>query len=95
MREMWVDRGGRTAPSEVKKSIGKVAHQFAGFAQQDSYELFNYLVDTLHEDLNRVIEKPYVEQKDSDYRPDKEVSAEHWEVFKARNASIIVDLMYG
>ena len=52
MTEMWVDGEGRTAPWDVKKAIGAVAQQFSGFAQQDSYELFNYLVDTLHEDLN-------------------------------------------
>ena len=95
MTEMWVDDGDRTAPWDVKKAIGAVAQQFQGFAQQDSYELFNYLVDTLHEDLNRVIEKPYIEQKDSDGRPDEVVSQEHWEAFTARNKSVIVDLMYG
>jgi ubiquitin carboxyl-terminal hydrolase 4/11 len=70
MKEMWVDSGSKTAPWEVKKSIGKVAQQFSGFAQQDSFELFNYLVDTLHEDLNRVLEKPYVEKADSNDRED-------------------------
>lgn len=95
MTEMWVDKDGRTAPWDVKKAIGAVAQQFQGFAQQDSYELFNYLVDTLHEDLNRVIEKPYIESKDSDGRPDAVVSQEHWEAYTARNKSVIVDLMYG
>jgi len=95
MTEMWVDKGGRTAPWDVKKAIGAVAQQFSGFAQQDSYELFNYLVDTLHEDLNRVIEKPYVEVPDSDGRPDEVVSKEHWNAYTARNKSVIVDLMYG
>lgn len=90
-----MERNSKTAPWDVKKSIGKVAQQFSGFAQQDSYELFNYLVDTLHEDLNRVIEKPYVETPDSEYRPDEVVSKEHWDAFTARNRSVIVDLMYG
>ncbi len=49
----------------------------------------------MHEDLNRVIKKPYIEMKDSEGRPDSEVSLEHWEAFVARNKSIIVDLMYG
>lgn len=95
MKEMWVDSDRKTAPWDVKKSIGKVAQQFSGFAQQDSYELFNYLVDTLHEDLNRVIDKPYVETEDSNDRSDDIVSKMHWESFTARNRSVIVDLMYG
>lgn len=35
-------------------------------------------MDGLHEDLNRVHDKPYVELKDSDGRPDWEVAAEVW-----------------
>jgi ubiquitin C-terminal hydrolase len=49
----------------------------------------------MHEDLNRVKKKPYVEMQDSEGRPDEVVSAEHWNAFIARNKSIIVDLMYG
>ncbi len=49
----------------------------------------------MHEDLNRVIKKPYIEMLDSKGRPDEEVSIEHWNAFTARNQSIIVDLMYG
>lgn len=49
----------------------------------------------MHEDLNRVKKKPYIEMQDSDDRPDEVVSQEHWDAFIARNKSIIVDLMYG
>jgi ubiquitin carboxyl-terminal hydrolase 4/11/15 len=49
----------------------------------------------MHEDLNRVVIKPYIEMKEYNNRPDEEVSREHWEAFVARNKSIIVDLMYG
>ena len=33
----------------------------------------SFLLDGLHEDLNRVYDKPYVELKDSDDRPDEDV----------------------
>lgn len=95
MKELWVSSDSRVAPWDVKKAIGTVAYQFQGFAQQDSFELFNYVADTLHEDLNRVKEKPYTEVKDSNGRPDDEVSRDHWEAFTGRNRSVIVDLMYG
>ena len=95
MKELWVTSDSRVAPWDVKKAIGTVAYQFQGFAQQDSFELFNYVADTLHEDLNRVKEKPYTEFKDSNGRPDIEVSADHWGAFTDRNQSVIVDLMYG
>jgi len=48
-------------------------------------------LDGLHEDLNRVKKKPYIEAKDADGRPDDEFSEECWNNHKARNDSIIVD----
>ena len=95
MKELWISSDGRVTPWDVKKAIGTVAYQFQGFAQQDSFELFNYVADTLHEDLNRVKEKPCTEFADSNERSDDEVSADHWKAFTDRNQSVIVDLMYG
>lgn len=57
-------------------TIAKYAPRFNGFQQQDSQELLAFLLDGLHEDLNRVHEKPYVELEDSDGRPDWEVAFE-------------------
>ena len=57
-------------------TIAKYAPRFNGFQQQDSQELLAFLLDGLHEDLNRVHDKPYVELKDSDGRPDWEVASE-------------------
>ena len=50
--------------------VGRFAPQFSGYQQQDSQELLAFLLDGLHEDLNRVKKKPYVEIKDADGRPD-------------------------
>lgn len=50
--------------------------QFNDFEQHDCQELLSFLLDGLHEDLNRVHLKPYVELKDSDGRPDEIVAAE-------------------
>ena len=54
-------------------------------------ELLAFLLDGLHEDLNRVKKKPYIEAKDADDRPDDEFAEECWNYHKARNDSIIVD----
>lgn len=50
------------------------------------------MLDGLHEDLNRVKKKPYVEVKDGDGRLDNEVADEYWQNHLARNDSIIVDV---
>jgi ubiquitin C-terminal hydrolase len=57
--------------------------------------MLSFLLETLHEDLNDITTKPYVEYKDSDGRKDAEVSAEYWDGFHKREQSIFVDLFYG
>lgn len=47
--------------------------RFTEFQQHDSQEFLSFLLDGLHEDLNRVHHKPYEELKDSDDRPDEDV----------------------
>lgn len=44
--------------------IGEFAPRFNGYAQQDSQELTSFLLDGLHEDLNRIIKKPYIEENE-------------------------------
>lgn len=51
-------------------AVGRFAPQFSGYQQQDSQELLTFLLDGLHEDLNRIKKKPYIELKDSEDRPD-------------------------
>lgn len=55
-------------------------------------ELLAFLLDGLHEDLNRVKHKPYIKSRDADGRPDEEVADEYWANHIARNDSIIVDV---
>ena len=49
------------------------------------------MLDGLHEDLNRVKCKPYIEAKGLEDRPDEEAAEEYWKNHLARNDSIIVD----
>ena len=55
----------------VQMQVGRFAPQFSGYQQHDSQELLAFLCDGLHEDLNRIQKKPYVELRDSDGRPDE------------------------
>ncbi|XP_061923312.1 ubiquitin carboxyl-terminal hydrolase 32 [Entelurus aequoreus] len=93
--ELWSGTQKNIAPLKLRWTIAKYAPRFNGFQQQDSQELLAFLLDGLHEDLNRVHEKPYVELKDSDGRPDWEVASEAWENHLRRNRSIVVDLFHG
>jgi ubiquitin C-terminal hydrolase len=52
-------------------AVGKFKPEFSGYQQQDSQELMAFLLDGLHEDLNRIRSKPYIAVKDADNRPDE------------------------
>ena len=68
---------------------------FSGFAQHDAQEYMSFLLDGLHEDVNRVRRKPYVEQVDSGGRPDHVVADESWANHRRRDNSFLVDLFQG
>ena len=95
LKEIWSGKYRSVAPRDLKTEIATVQPRFEGYAQHDSSELLSFLLDGLHEDLNRVLKKPPTNSVDSNNRPDAEVAAEAWATHKLRNESIIVDLMQG
>ncbi|KAL0331584.1 UNVERIFIED_CONTAM: Ubiquitin carboxyl-terminal hydrolase 10 [Sesamum angustifolium] len=95
LRKLWSSGRTPVAPRAFKGKLARFAPQFSGYNQHDSQELLAFLLDGLHEDLNRVKQKPYIETKDSDGRPDEEVADEFWRYHKARNDSVIVDICQG
>ncbi|KAK4607251.1 hypothetical protein RGQ29_001177 [Quercus rubra] len=95
LRKLWAPGAAPVAPRLFKSKLARFAPQFSGYNQHDSQELLAFLLDGLHEDLNRVKCKPYIEAKDGDDRPDREVADEYWRNHLARNDSIIVDVCQG
>ncbi|XP_059151065.1 ubiquitin carboxyl-terminal hydrolase 15-like [Physella acuta] len=94
IRDIWSGHKSYTVPRNFKIAVGRFAPQFSGYQQQDSQELMAFLLDGLHEDLNRIRKKPYIELKDSGGRPDKIVAKEAWDNYKKRNDSVIVDIFH-
>ena len=86
-----------------KYAIGIVDDRFSGTDQQDAHEFLTFLIDSIHEDLNKVIVRPIVLRKNSDWEKnfssslllDKLKSTIEWNNFLKRNQSIMVDLFYG
>ncbi|KAJ3602807.1 hypothetical protein NHX12_030555 [Muraenolepis orangiensis] len=95
VKQMWLSRSNYVAPRTFKTQVGRFAPQFSGYQQQDSQELLAFLLDGLHEDLNRVKKKPYLSVRDDDGRPDEIVAKEAWNNHCLRNNSIIVDIFHG
>ncbi|XP_078597209.1 ubiquitin carboxyl-terminal hydrolase 19-like isoform X2 [Branchiostoma floridae x Branchiostoma japonicum] len=95
LRTLWSGTRTSYAPSRLKSIIATKAHQFTGFAQHDAQEFLAFLLDGLHEDLNRIQDKPYTTTVESDGRPDAEVADEAWRIYMKRNDSFMVDLFQG
>ncbi|XP_057483966.1 ubiquitin carboxyl-terminal hydrolase 5-like isoform X1 [Actinidia eriantha] len=95
LRKLWAPGRTPVAPRPFKAKLARFAPQFSGYNQHDSQELLAFLLDGLHEDLNRVKHKPYIKSRDADGRPDEEVADEYWANHIARNDSIIVDVCQG
>uniref|UniRef100_A0AAY4DF69 Ubiquitin carboxyl-terminal hydrolase 15 n=1 Tax=Denticeps clupeoides TaxID=299321 RepID=A0AAY4DF69_9TELE len=95
IKQLWSGKFSYVTPRPFKTQVGRFAPQFSGYQQQDSHEFLAFLLDGLHEDLNRIRKKPYIQLKDADGRPDKVVAEEAWENHIKRNDSIIVDIFHG
>ena len=98
VQTLWRPKLASLCPRSFKEKIGRFAPRFLGYQQQDSQEFLNEMLDVLHEDVNRVVEKPYVEEPDDDdvAKLTYEVAArDAWDRYLLRNRSVIVDLFQG
>lgn len=89
------------SPTNFKKTLSSQNPVFSGWGQQDSQEFLSYLVDSIHEDLNRIQKKPYLENPDSDDArvTDPEYIQELGDIYRQnhakRNESVCMDLFSG
>ena len=99
--QIYEENASSTNPGRFKATVGKYGSSFSGYQQQDSQEFLLFLLDGLQEDLNRIHDKPYIEKPDStdkmvhDSAALKEFADKNWEIYKARNDSVITDLFAG
>ncbi|KAI5195426.1 cysteine proteinase [Aureobasidium subglaciale] len=88
-------------PNGFKGALSMAQPMFSGYGQQDSQEFLSFLVDALHEDLNRIQKKPYIENPDSDDKTVHDPAAirQLGDTYRAnhhaRNDSIAMDLFNG
>ena len=93
---IWYGNKECLYPIQFKQAFGKIYQAFNDFRQQDSQEFISYLLDILHEDLNKVNDKPYIQEKDlSNDLTDEEIFKIKKDIYMCRNQSFIADLIYG
>jgi hypothetical protein len=78
VRLMWRGNVRNVAPRAFKKTMSKHTHLCQGTEQHDSQDLLSVLLDMLHEDLNRVRKKPYIEDAEDEGRDDTEMATRSW-----------------
>uniref|UniRef100_A0A6Q2Y123 Ubiquitin carboxyl-terminal hydrolase 2 n=1 Tax=Esox lucius TaxID=8010 RepID=A0A6Q2Y123_ESOLU len=83
------------SPSDFKFQIQRYAPKFVGYNQQDAQEFLRFLLDGLHNEVNRVTVQPRVPPEDIDHLPDSEKGKRMWKKYLERENSKVVDLFVG
>jgi len=111
LRELWNTPKGKStgsfspsySPGAIKVAIGAINGLFKGYQQHDSNELIQFLLDQLHEDLNRVDQPsvkptfamPSHEQVAAEKLSDDQLTVVANEAHLKLNQSVIQDLFFG
>lgn len=101
VKVMWSEQYTFVSPVTFREAISRFAPVFRGFDQHDSQEFLSFLLDGLHEDLNRVVHKPapveMTPQRENELEtlPQQVASVKEWTIYRQRNDSLIVDWFQG
>ncbi|XP_018083271.1 ubiquitin carboxyl-terminal hydrolase 2 isoform X2 [Xenopus laevis] len=96
LQAIWTSSANEVvSPSEFKTQIQRYAPRFMGYNQQDAQEFLRFLLDGLHNEVNRVTVKPRPSSQDLDHMPDSEKGKQMWKRYLEREDSRIVELFVG
>eukprot|EP00041_Stephanoeca_diplocostata_P018755 m.396395 g.396395 ORF g.396395 m.396395 type:complete len:504 (-) comp21109_c0_seq9:154-1665(-) len=98
VQQMWsASAAAVVTPKMFKTQIGKFAPRFMGYNQQDAHEFLRFLLDGLHDEINRVHVSPkYSEHPESLAKEPLSVQLQYYtQWYRARNDSFILDQFGG
>lgn len=97
IHELWEVGGDHVVNTTALKSqIQRFAPRFMGYSQQDAQEFLRYLLEGLHEDVNRVTIKPQPIHTDiPEMFTDSQKAVESWKRYLRSEDSMIVDVFVG
>ncbi|KAK7105706.1 ubiquitin carboxyl-terminal hydrolase 2-like [Littorina saxatilis] len=99
-KSLWKESASESyvSPNAFKTQIQKFASRFMGYAQQDAQEFLRYLLEGIHEDVNRVTQKPkpvILDDNRLDSKHDRDKAKEYWNAYLTRDNSHILDIFVG
>lgn len=94
IQELWQGDGKPVNTISFKSQIQRYAPRFGGYLQHDAQEFLRYLLEGLHEDINRAI-KPKVLPDIDDDLSDNQKALECWKRYLRTDNSKIVDIFVG
>ena len=99
LHQLWAGTDRSIAPLKLKERMGEKSATFSSYLQQDAQEFCTYLLDALHEDLNRIRERPVIKEDNDDETnesiDDQILADESWHRYGLLNNSIVTQLFYG
>lgn len=95
VNDIWTKEVSSLVPQRLYDTIVEYAPRFGDHQQHDAQELMLFLLDGIHEDLNRAKKHVNPESIDSDLAGEETVAEAAWRRHKMANDSAIVDLFHG
>ena len=95
LRELWMRSFpcDEIRPIALRRLIGRENEDYATLQQQDAHDVLVFLLDRLHEDVNKVLKKPYVENSEGNGDNDEDISKEAMEKHRLRDDSVVQDIV--
>ncbi|XP_048576293.1 ubiquitin carboxyl-terminal hydrolase 31 isoform X2 [Nematostella vectensis] len=92
LKSLWYSEYSGEVSSEFKSVVGKHGAQYRGYSQHDAQEFLLWLLDIVHEDLNRATKRKYKANKDNLGRSDECIATEALNNHLRCNDSFVLDL---